>query len=210
VIQRLTTESNNTRHAVYYLLAHFWVLPSGVSEIYPLVLGGMRNSLDRGDVSGRKAAFRGKSGPDRFFPDGCLGSLIQHSQEARFYSLFVLLTLASLYAYVRALKTNRPWAWVVNALTNILLFYTHTSAVFLIAAEYLHYFIYWKQYKKTFAKWICAQLLLLLAMIPAPFFCWEAETGRGFYRLAGVDYQALHQGFNKHDLWLSLPSELSS
>ena len=90
---------------------------------------------------------------------------IQHSQEARFYSLFVLLTLVSVYCYILALKTKSTRSWVVSGLINILLFYTHTYAIFVFAVEYVHYLIYWKDNKSALVQWGLSQVLLVLGIV---------------------------------------------
>jgi uncharacterized membrane protein len=90
---------------------------------------------------------------------------IQHSQEARFYSLFALLTLISLYSYMLALRTKQPWFWIFNSLINVLLFYTHTYAIFIFAVECIHYVIYWGNNEDTVAQWGVSQALLVLAIV---------------------------------------------
>jgi len=168
LLNQLATQGNVTRNAVYYLLAYFWVQPSGISEFSIRSLSVIFGVLALGMLFlVGKQLFGVKAGLISAFLMAISGFQIQHSQAARSYSLFVLITLCSLFSYIQAIKTKRSWHWVLNALINVLLFYTHTYAIFVFTAEYLHYLINWKRQKHTLIHWGLAQLLLFFAIIPS-------------------------------------------
>ena len=106
LIQQLTTEVEMTRHAVYYLSAHFWVLPSGISEVSIRSLSVIFGVLSIGMMYlvGRQL-FGENVGLISSFLMAVSEFQIYHSQEARFYSLLVLLTLCSLYPHVKNKET---------------------------------------------------------------------------------------------------------
>jgi mannosyltransferase len=165
LVHQFATQGNVTRNAVYYLLAHFWVMPFEITEVSIRSLSVLFGVLSIGMMY--------LVGQQMFSEKvGLLSSLfmavsefqIQYSQEARFYSLFVLVTLVSIYCYILAVRLKQPRLWIFSALINILLFYTHTFAVFIFAVEYIHYFAYWKNNKGTLVQWGMSQVLLVLAI----------------------------------------------
>jgi hypothetical protein len=72
---------------------------------------------------------------------GLLATAIPHvlyAAEARYYSLYVLATIASLAAFVRVTRApDRPARWVIFALTNAAFVLSALYGVFPVAAEYL-------------------------------------------------------------------------
>jgi len=166
LVHQITTQRQITRNAVYYLLAHFWVLPFELTEVSIRLLSAVFGVLSIGMMYlvGRQLFGERVALISSFFM-AVSEFQIHYSQEARFYSLFVLFTLISLYCYILALRTKQSRHWILNLLINILLFYTHTYAIFIFAAEYAHYFIYWKNNKSTFVRWSVSQMFLILAVI---------------------------------------------
>ena len=61
--------------------------------------------------------------------------LVQHSQEARAYTLFLLLSTLSLIYLWRAMSCNDRWQWVGFCCALTLALYTHYFALFVVAAE---------------------------------------------------------------------------
>jgi len=165
LVHQLATQGNMTRNAVYYLLAHFWVMPFEITEVSIRSLSALFGILSIGMmyVVGQQL-FGVKVGLLSSFFMAVSEFQIQHSQEARFYSLFVLLTLLSLYCYILAVRAKQPRLWIISSLINLLLFYTHTFAVFIFAVEYIHYFVYWKKNRSTLVQWGISQALLALAI----------------------------------------------
>ncbi len=68
---------------------------------------------------------------------------LEYAQIARPYTLLTALSLASAYFLVRALRTNRPLHWAGFVLTQTMSFYTHYSALFVLAAEGLYAGVVW-------------------------------------------------------------------
>lgn len=166
LIHQLIIQGDLTRNAIYYLLAHFWVLPYGVTEVSIRSLSALFGVLSIGMMYlVGNALFGTQVGLLSSFLMAISTFQIQHSQDARFYSLFVLLTLVSLYFYILAIKTKQLWLWIISSLINILLFYTHTYAIFVFAVEYIHYFIYWKNNKDALIQWVTSQTLLIFTIV---------------------------------------------
>jgi hypothetical protein len=63
---------------------------------------------------------------------------IEFSQEARMYSLLVLLTIYSMYYLVKLEKEQSLINFVFFIIFNVLLLYTHVYSFFIISAEYFY------------------------------------------------------------------------
>lgn len=61
--------------------------------------------------------------------------LVWYSQEARMYSMFILLATGSLWAQVSAIRGGGRWAWVAYAGTTAAMLWTQWFAVFPLAAQ---------------------------------------------------------------------------
>ncbi|HEY0071716.1 MAG TPA: glycosyltransferase family 39 protein, partial [Chloroflexia bacterium] len=157
-----------TRPPVYVLLTHFWIESFGTSEastrLLPALFGLLSILLTY--VMGRE--FFGKR-------VGLVASLlmsvsafqIYYSQETRYYSLFTLCALLSFFLMLRALKRAKPIYFVLYALAGILMFYTHTYAVFVIAAQNLYFVLSWKRARTLLFPWVLSQAAMGLAILPA-------------------------------------------
>ncbi len=60
---------------------------------------------------------------------------VYYSQEARTYSLTLVLMLVSMYAFLRWLDTRTRWALAVCCLANLICLYTHFVAVLVMVAQ---------------------------------------------------------------------------
>jgi hypothetical protein len=68
---------------------------------------------------------------------------VRYAQIARPYTLLALLSLASAYFLVRALRDARPLYWVAFVLTAALNFYNHYNALFVLSSEGLYAGVVW-------------------------------------------------------------------
>lgn len=95
---------------------------------------------------------------------------IHYSQEARTYSLLVLLSLTSTYFFVKLLCENRGGVAVAYIASSTLLIYAHTFGSLIIVAENLYYFVMWLRSKTrpviSAKRWISYQLLLAALFTP--------------------------------------------
>jgi uncharacterized membrane protein len=132
---------------------------------------------------------------------------VWYSQEARMYSLLILLcTLATLF-FVRFLKRSHGWPGLWWALTTALGLYTHYYALFVLAFQLLYMMIFWRRYRELWPRvfWALATIMLLIVPILLIFFpggryamvCAEG-AGRNPLRPFSVPYTffALSLGFS--------------
>ena len=64
---------------------------------------------------------------------------IQYSQEARTYSISVLLTLISMYFFIELLKKMNYRILIGYVLSSILLIYSHIYGFFIIIAQNMYF-----------------------------------------------------------------------
>jgi len=95
---------------------------------------------------------------------------ISYSQEARAYALAMMLTLASMYLFLKYLETPKQSILATLVLTNTLLGYTHYFGLFIILTQNLHILAHNRSYRRILASWALWQglLLLLLALMVPP------------------------------------------
>jgi tetratricopeptide (TPR) repeat protein/4-amino-4-deoxy-L-arabinose transferase-like glycosyltransferase len=67
---------------------------------------------------------------------------IRYSQEARYYSLLMLLATLSLYFFYRGLRRNDRLSWVGYVVSSTLAIYTHLFAFLFVAVEGIYAAIY--------------------------------------------------------------------
>lgn len=134
----------------YFLLANYWTDIFGLSEfklrllsvvfamvsVYLIFLVG-------------KQVFSEKVGLISSFMLSLSYLHISYSQEARVYSLAMMLTLLSVYFLLNALKSGKAAYWIAYVISSVLLMYSHYLAVFVLAFEYFFIIIFWKKHSKS-------------------------------------------------------------
>ena len=91
---------------------------------------------------------------------------VWYSQEAKMYSMVVLLALASTYAFVAALETNRKLWWLAYVVSTSLMFYTHVATVLVFAAQSLYAVLSYRQWRGRERSWLIAAAALTVPYLP--------------------------------------------
>jgi len=163
--------SLSTHQPLYYLLLHYWIGMFGDSAISVRLLSS---------VFGIVSVFMlYKVAAEIFNKDvGLLSALIMavsvfhiwYSQEARNYSLMTLLSLISMYYFLKLLQKVDLRNSVGYIIPSCLLIYTHYFGFFVIMAQNLSLFITWLIFKernnKLFRNWILLQGVLAVSYLP--------------------------------------------
>lgn len=163
--------SQDVHPPLYYIILHFWINLFGDSEFSTRFLSV---------IFGFFAIFMiYKVGSLIFDEDvGILGSLllassvfhIQYSQEVKMYSLMALLTLLSIYFFIKLLEKRSLVVSIGYILSSILLMYTHVFGLFIIVAQNIYLvmlFLLSKDvYKLNFKRWTLLQLILIALFTP--------------------------------------------
>ncbi len=163
--------SQDVHTPLYFIILHYWINLFGDSEFSTRFLSV---------IFGFFAIFMiYKVGSLIFDKEvGILSSLIlvlstfhiYYSQEAKMYSLMSLLTLLSIYFFIRLLKERSLIVSIGYILSNILLMYTHYYGLFIIIAQNIYIgtlFLFSKEgYKLSFRRWILLQVILIILFTP--------------------------------------------
>ncbi|MDQ3820748.1 MAG: glycosyltransferase family 39 protein, partial [Acidobacteriota bacterium] len=112
------------------------------------------------------------------------GYLIKYAQEVRMYSLLLLLTLTSLWLFVKLLRsevTSRREILVLFAI-NLLLVYTHYFGWMVVALE--SFYLYFRGHTAR-RRFLLSAALLLLCFSPWVYAVASAERGQGLAQNIG-------------------------
>jgi mannosyltransferase len=156
---------------LYYIILHCWIQLFGISEFsvrFPSAIFGFLSLF-----------MIYKIGSELFDIDvGMISSLlmtfsifhIQYSQEARTYSLSVLLTLLSMYFFIKLLKEAGHRFLIGYVLSSILLMYSHIYGLFIIIAQNIYFIVLSllskEAEKLNFKRWILVQSILIFLFSP--------------------------------------------
>jgi len=91
---------------------------------------------------------------------------IWYSQEARMYSLLILLCTAATLFFVRFLKQSPGWPGLWWALMTALGLYTHYYALFVLGFQLLFLIIYRRRYRSLWPRVFWALLAVVLLVVP--------------------------------------------
>jgi uncharacterized membrane protein len=161
-IIRLSSTDNNP--PLFYLILHYWMLFAGDSAFsvrlpsalagalaIPVMYGIGRLLFDRG--AGLLAAFI----------LALSAYNVRYAQEARGYSLMVLLTLLSCYFFVKLVKGSPSrFTSVGYVVSTALLLYAHFYGVFFVAAQILYLIVS----RENLRGWILPGVALALLYVP--------------------------------------------
>jgi mannosyltransferase len=91
---------------------------------------------------------------------------IQYSQDARGYSLLLMLSLLAYWFFVEILKKNTPGWYLAYIIACLLVSYTHFFGLFIISSQMIYIFIFFRRYKLQRWKYFGTLAILIIALIP--------------------------------------------
>jgi hypothetical protein len=113
---------------------------------------------------------------------------IQYSQEARSYSLMLLLSLTSCWLFVRVLDGDEPRTPIEAAyvLASAAAMYAHLYALFTLIAQVVTYLVLWTRAEKPrlpMRRWFVTQFAIAALFLPwVPITLrWARSVGSGFW-----------------------------
>lgn len=162
----------------YNVLLALWVRAFGISETavrLPSALAGVL-AIPLIYLLGRRLAGRAVG----LLAAGLLAISPYHvwySQEAKMYSIVVLLALASSYALVEALESNRRLWWALYVLATSLMFYNHVATVLVFVAQSLYAVATVRSWPGRRRSWLVAVALLTLPYLPIALWALKVISG---------------------------------
>jgi mannosyltransferase len=155
---------------IYPILSHFWMNAFGSSETAFRSLSALAGIgcivvmyLVARELFGRKVALVSA------FLMSISEFQIYYSQEARYYSVFLLVTLFSFFYFIRALRSGRLSYFALYALSSVLMYYSHTFGLFVLVAQSLYFLLQWNRYRTVKMLWLSCQMVIVLAIAPGLF-----------------------------------------
>lgn len=179
-VQQLLNSGRLDQPPAYYLPFHFWVRLFGTTELSTrsfsalvciasiIIIFIIGKILFNKEVALLGAFFMTIS-----------EFQIYYSQVARFYSFFELTTLLSFLFFILAFRDKKISQFIFYVLFSILMVYSHTYGVFVLAGQNLFVLLQIKKYKHILVTWIICQLGILLAFIPYLYPLLFAEGSLG-------------------------------
>ncbi len=171
---------NESNPPFYYLVLHFWVPVFGDSEFISRLPSAIFGSLSVFAIYAvGKLIFNKKAGLLAALILAVSVFHIQYSQEARAYSLMVLLTLISFYFLLKLTSSRRRAYSIAYVVSSVLLMYTHYYGALIMIVQNVFYFTMFLVNKKAgelgIWRWLKLQLLLGLLFLPG-FLLWAKVT----------------------------------
>jgi len=110
--------------------------------------------------------------------------LLLYDREVRMYPLFTLLSILSLFFFIKALKENKNITWAIYTFVTILNTYTHYYSFLLISSQWLFFLFMLPTYKSRWKKFIISQVsIAFLFLFWFPAFLFHANQNLGIGQL---------------------------
>jgi mannosyltransferase len=123
---------------------------------------------------------------------------VYYSQEARAYSLLMLLSIASTYYLLRALREKRQIWWLAYMIFASLGMYTHLFMAFVLVAHNAYLLMEWENKRVSGRAWALSQAVPILVFSP-----WLVIYA-GYYREMFLGTSGAYERATR-DYWLPPP-----
>lgn len=171
---------NESNPPFYYMVLHFWIPLFGDSEFISRMPSAIFGSLSIPAIYAvGKLMFNKKAGLLAALILAVSVFHIRYSQEARGYTLMVLLTLVSFYSLLRMTGSRKRVYGVLYVLCNVLLMYTHYYGALVVVSQNIFYFTLFLRDRKAgeidIRRWLTLQAVTGLLFLPG-FLLWAKVT----------------------------------
>lgn len=157
---------------LFYIILHFWIQLFGVGIVSARILPLIFSSLAVIFIYKIGNKFLSKKiaiGASLIYTFSNIN--IMEAHDIRVYSLFVLLTTASMYFYFSLIGSENKRRYLIAlTITNILLVYSHNLAYFVIFLQVLYLFIFPIIRKKEIKEFLISYIVLFVAYLPNLYF----------------------------------------
>jgi len=152
---------------LYFFILRFWIHLFGTSEVVLRSLSAIFGiiSIPLIYLVGSNL-FNRKVGLIAGLLSAISSYHIYYSQEARAYSLLLLLSLLSYLFFIKILRGDRKWYYPAYFLATLLLGYTHIYGPFIIASQILFFLLFWKKYRAQRVKFAVTAAVTIVALLP--------------------------------------------
>lgn len=110
---------------------------------------------------------------------------VWYSQEARMYSLWIMLTLLTTFVFIKLLDKGGLWLWTLFTVFASLSLWTFLNSIFLFAAMGLYLVIFIKRYKKELCFYVVCMLVVAASYLPGVITLLAKTSAAGTTEAAG-------------------------
>jgi uncharacterized membrane protein len=175
----IVAESWPDRNAppLYWIILHYWIALFGTSEAAVRSLSAIFGilAIPVTYLVG-KELFSQKVGLIGSFISGISYFHIWYSQDARNYSLLLLLSLASYLFFIKILKQDKTRYYVYYFLANLFLGYTHAYGTLIIASQIFYFGLFWKTHRAQRIRLVTTLIATLISLVPLAVFLGPTAT----------------------------------
>jgi uncharacterized membrane protein len=159
--------SHSNQPPLYFILLKWWINLWGTSEIAIRSLSAIFGifAIFITYLVG-KELFNQKVGLVASLIAAISQFYIYFSQEARAYSLLLLLSLLSYLFFIKILRHNKTWYYPCFFLASLLLGYTHIYGLLTIASQGFFFLLFWKKYQQQRIRLISTFAGMLICLLP--------------------------------------------
>lgn len=112
---------------------------------------------------------------------------IWYSQEARMYSLWIMLLLFLCYIFILLTEKPTKKRWILFTIVSILSIWTYLNTAFFFTGLFLFILLQYKQYKKLFIAFTISMITVIISFYPGIIaFLNKEAMGIGSTRSTGV------------------------
>jgi len=167
LISILLNEGQDTLPPFFHLCQHFWLAIVGVNDFLVRFLPAMGGVLFLAVVYRLGSDLWGKkAGLLTLTLAAIMPYLVYQSQQANLYSFLAVLSGFQIFAFWRAIHTNRKTYWLFFATSTTLGLYTHYFVLFLIISLHVFWFLYRNNFFNRWRQILLADSLVSLAFLP--------------------------------------------
>ena len=175
---------------LYFIILHFWTELFGISEVSLRAMSAIFGILSVFSIYVVGCSLYNRR-------VGLISSLLSatslfhifYSQEARPYSMLLLLSVLSFLFFIKILKQDKRSYYLCYLIFNILLCYTHVFGLLTVASQILYLLLFWHKYQSQRFKLLVVLGATMAILLP-------------FVRLIGSEAASMvDNGF-----WISEPS----
>lgn len=191
----------------YFLVTYYWTKMMGLSEFKLRLFSAITGivSIYLIYIIG-KELFRKKVGLFSAFILSINHQHIYYSQEARTYSLLVLLAMLSVYFLYKMLSSQKLFNKIGYSISTSLMIYTHYYGLFILLFEGIYVLILIKTHRNYIKNIIMPWIIVFLAYLPwLPSLIKLALKGQGLNVIHGpLTISQLARLFVSISSWVSL------
>lgn len=164
-IQGIAASSNQP--PVYFWILRVWIDLFGTSEVALRSLSAIFGVFSVVAIYfAGTALLNKKAGLFSAFIASFAVFAIVHSQDARAYSLLMLLSTLSYWFFIEIFQKDEKKCYIAYTVVSVLLIYTHFFGLFIIASQVLFYLIFIKKFFSQRLKYIIPLAIFIVSIIP--------------------------------------------